>query len=148
KHLRLLDRLVGTRTGQAKIGVPLCLPFFHPPILLPLQSAIISEDYRSSYIRWAVVLLCVVGLCAMPLIDLAKLDLLDTALFLSFLPVFAGILQGQDTIFVLLGAFASFAFLLKSQDIAAGIALGLVTLRPHWAIALAIPLFFTRRKAF
>jgi len=84
----------------------------------------------------------------MPLIDLAKLDLLDTALFLSFLPVFAGILQGQDTIFVLLGAFASFAFLLKSQDIAAGIALGLVTLRPHWAIALAIPLFFTRRKAF
>lgn len=133
---------------QARIGVPVCLPFFHPPVLLPLISAVSNGDYAGSFLRWAVVLSVVLVLCAIPLQKLASCDLLDVLLYLTFFPVFVSILQGQDTAFVLLGVLLCAFFLRDGKDNLAGIALGLTVLRPHLAIAISIPILFARPKAF
>lgn len=133
---------------QAGIGVPVCLPFFHPPVLLPLMSAVSNSDYAGSFLRWAVVLAVVLVLYGIPLQKLAKCDLVDVLLYLAFFPVFVSILQGQDTAFVLLGVLLCALFLRDEKDNLAGIALGLTVLRPHLAIAISIPLLFVRPKAF
>src|SRR5829696_2340569 len=133
---------------QARIGVPVCLPLFHPPVLLPLMSAVSNSDYEGSFLRWAVVLSVVFVLCGIPLQKLANCDLVDVLLYLAFFPVFVCILQGQDTAFVLLGVLLCALFLRDGKDSLAGVALGLTVLRPHLAIAISIPLLFVRPKAF
>src|SRR5215216_7973617 len=42
---------------QSQAGVTLCLPFFHPPVLLPLLSMVSDDDYEASYLRWSAILL-------------------------------------------------------------------------------------------
>src|SRR5262249_15043577 len=39
-------------------GVP-CLPFAHPPVLLPLLASVSNADFVSSYYRWLIVLVVV-----------------------------------------------------------------------------------------
>lgn len=133
---------------QSHIGGSVCLPFFHPPVLLPLLSLVSTENYSASYLRWVGVLLIILITCALPIRKLISCDVLDIVLYLTFFPIFALILQGQDTAFVLLGILMAAVFLRDRNDILAGIALSLVVLRPHLALALAIPLTFCRPKAF
>jgi hypothetical protein len=141
-------RLASQCEIQARVGVPICLPFFHPPVLLPLLSLVSTQDYSASYLRWVVVLALVLIGCGLTIQRLVHCDLLDLALYLTFFPIFVVILQGQDTPFVLLGVLMCALFLRDGRDTLAGIALGLVVLRPHIAIAIAVPLLFSRIKAF
>jgi hypothetical protein len=132
---------------QSQVGIPLCMPFFHPPILLPILSAVSNSDYRSSFYRYAVILLLVSVLCAIVLGYLIR-SWLDAVLYSSFIPLFTSILQGQDTAFILLGILIGLYLLLKDRDSYAGIAFSLTALRPHWAIFLAFGLLLARPKAF
>jgi hypothetical protein len=132
---------------QSQVGVPVCLPFFHPPILLPILSAVSNSDYRASFYRYAGILLLVTFVCAIVLRYLIK-SWLDAFLYASFIPLFASIIQGQDTVFVLLGILIGLYLLLRDHDSYAGIAFSLTALRPHWAIFLAFGLLLARPKAF
>ena len=132
---------------QSQIPVKLCLPFFHPPVLLPLLSLASDDDYQRSYRRWIVGLLIVLVCCAIPLCQLTK-SVVHSLTLIVFLPMLFGFLQGQDSLFVLFGLLC-FAWLLRSgKDVLAGVCLSLTTLRPTLAIALGVPLFFANRRAF
>jgi hypothetical protein len=139
--------LAAAREVQTQVGVPLFMPFFHPPLLLPILSATVDSDYNASYLRWVTILLVVIALCVVPLYFLTG-SWLDSLLYLTFIPVFGGILQGQDTAFVLLGILVGAILLFRGKDSWAGAAVALSTLRPHWAIVLGIGLLVSRPKAF
>lgn len=128
------------------------LPFNHPPLLIPLLALITTDDYYLSYLRWDLILWLLIGLCCWILIKLlvqkgwrlweASLVGLQAILFY---PVFISVLIGQDTAFVLLGALLWMQAIQQENDWLASIGLGLLLLRPHLALALALPTFLIRR---
>src|SRR6185369_15225415 len=59
------------RTQLPIRGEP-CLPFAHPPVLLPLISLVSNDDFVGSYHRWTMVLLCVVLICLFPFYQLSR----------------------------------------------------------------------------
>lgn len=132
---------------QAPLGGRLCMPFFHPPILLPLYSLVSHGNYHQSYLRWTVVLLLALALCAFPLYKITR-SVVSTLALLTFVPVLFNFLHGQDSIFVLIGLLG-FALLLRDgRNTLAGVALSLTTLRPTLAITLGLPLLLVNRRAF
>src|SRR5688572_13229563 len=50
--------------AQCGVEMPLsrtqCMPFAHPPLLLPLQGIVIDSDFQRSYWRWAALLITAV----------------------------------------------------------------------------------------
>jgi Glycosyltransferase family 87 len=127
-------------------GVP-CLPFAHPPVLLPLVSLISSDDFLSSYYRWTAVLVIVVLLCIIPFYKISH-EWQSSVQSLLFLPVVISLALGQDTPFILLAVLLWLWLLLDGKDFWAGLALSLSVIKPHIAILLGFPLLFARPKAF
>ncbi len=136
---------------QCRLQVPIrgepCLPFAHPPVLLPLISLVSNESFDSSYYRWTLLLLVVTAVCIFPLYQISR-DWKGSLQSLLFLPVVIAITLGQDTPFILL-AVLSWAWLLTiKKDVLAGLALSLAVVKPQIALLLAVPLLFSRPKAF
>jgi len=127
-------------------GVP-CLPFAHPPLLLPLVSLISNDDFVSSYHRWTALLLIVVLLCTYPLYKLGN-DWKNSVQSILFMPVVVSLALGQDTPFILLGVLLWLWLLLAGKDFWAGLALSLSVLKPQLAVLFGVPLLFARPKAF
>ena len=127
-------------------GVP-CLPFAHPPVLLPLISLVSNDDFLSSYYRWTAVLLIVVLVCVIPLYRISH-EWQNSIQSILFLPLVISLALGQDTAFVLLGVLLWLWLLIEGQDFLAGLALSLSVVKPQIAILLGIPLLFARPKAF
>lgn len=124
-----------------------CLPFVHPPVLLPVLSLLVTENFVASYWRWVVLLIGVLGFCFVPLYQLTR-EVPATLQALLWQPVVASVWIGQDTVFVFAGILF-WAWLLKmKRDFLAGLAVSVAAIKPHFAIALVIPLLFSRPKAF
>jgi hypothetical protein len=122
------------------------LPFNHTPIFVPLLHLLVNDDYASSYLRWTALLWLGAFLCALVVFGMTG----DVALAFaaaSFYPLFTYIQQAHDTVFLLLGILLGAHLLSARKDLLAGIALSLTTLKPHFAIFLAVPLI-ARPKAF
>lgn len=124
-----------------------CLPFAHPPILLPLISLISTDDFVGSYHRWTIVLLIVALICVLPFYKIAG-DWKAAVQSILFLPVVISLALGQDTAFILLGVLLWIWLLLEGKDFWAGLALSLAVVKPQIAVLLGIPLLFARPKAF
>ena len=127
-------------------GVP-CLPFAHPPVLLPLISLVSTGDFISSYYRWCLLLVVVTALCILPLYYLCGEWKLSVQTILFF-PIVVAITFAQDTPFILLGVLLWAWLLTAKRDLLSGLALSLAVLKPQIAILLALPLLFCRPKAF
>lgn len=127
-------------------GVP-CLPFAHPPILVPLISLISTDDFVGSYYRWTSLLLIVVIVCVIPFYKIAG-DWKTAVQSVLFLPVVISLALAQDTAFVLLGVLLWLWLLLEGKDFWAGLALSLSVVKPQLALLLGVPLLFARPKAF
>ena len=124
-----------------------CLPFAHPPILLPLIALAANSDYVSSYWRWTFITGMILLLALVPLFLLTH-DLPLSVQSILFFPAMFGLWMGQDNAIVLL-AVLLFVLLLKAdKDFLAGLALSLGAVKPQLLLALGIPLLFSRRKAF
>ena len=122
------------------------LPFNHTPVFVPLLHVLVNNDYVSSYLRWTALLWLATFACAFLVFRMTG----DAALTFaagSFYPLFTYIQQAHDTVFLLLGMLLGAHLLSQRKDLLAGIALSLTTLKPHFAIFLAIPLI-ARPKAF
>lgn len=122
------------------------LPFNHTPVFVPLLHVLVNDDYASSYLRWTALLWLAAFGCAFMVFRMTG----DAALAFaagSFYPLFIYIQQAHDTVFLLLGMLLGAHLLSQRKDLLAGIALSLTTLKPHFAIFLAIPLI-ARPKAF
>ncbi|MEI7770217.1 MAG: glycosyltransferase family 87 protein [Chloroflexales bacterium] len=130
------------------------LPFMHPPFLAPLFGLIVSDDYRASYMRWALLLTILVAAAALAVAarfrrggagrGAAAMVALGA---LIFYPSFIGVLKGQDTALIALGVAGCFYALATGQPLAAGLALGLTVIKPQLALSLGLPLMLTNRRA-
>jgi hypothetical protein len=137
------------------LGFPVLLmdvaPFMHPPFIVPVLSAISTQDYQMAFHAWGILLLGIYMLSSWVFSRLFKPSKQTPILFLGsllFFPSFISILNGQDTaILVLGGALWLFGFV-KGDDRLAGLGLALATIRPHIALLLAVPFLFKRRKIF
>jgi hypothetical protein len=127
-------------------GVP-CLPFAHPPVLLPLMSLVSTDNFLSSYYRWTGLLLIVVLICAVPLFKICR-DWKNAIQSILFIPVVVSLALGQDTAFILLSVLLWLWLMLEGKDFWAGLALSLSVVKPQLAILLAVPLVFARPRAF
>lgn len=138
----LETRVVGS-PFPVKGGV---LPFNHTPIFVPVLHLLVNDDYTASYLRWTALLWLVAFACSYLVFRLTG----DVALAFaagSFYPLFTYVQQAHDTVFLLLGVLLCAHLLSLRKDLLAGIALSLTTLKPHFAIFLAVPLI-VRPKAF
>ena len=149
-ELQVQEQLIGR-----SMRVDEMLPFYHPPILVPILQILCTENYLASYWRWVLVMICVLlGTLvisdrllqqAMPGVGNRLLFLLGSA---SFFPVFTSLLKGQDTAFLLLGGVLWLYGLIKKKDKIAGLGLALTIIRPQIAIILAVPFIFKRRMVW
>ncbi len=122
------------------------LPFNHTPVFVPLLHLLVDDNYAASYLRWTSLLWLAAFGCALLIFRMTG----DVALAFaagSFYPLFTYVQQAHDAVFLLLGVLLCAYLLSLRKDFLAGIALSLSTLKPHFAIFLAIPLI-VRPKAF
>jgi hypothetical protein len=122
------------------------MPFNHTPVFIPLLHLLVDDDYAASYLRWTALLWLAAMACALVVFRMTG----DVALAFaagSFYPLFIYVQQAHDTVFLLLGVLLGAHLLSLRKDLLAGIALSLTTLKPHFAIFLAVPLI-VRPKAF
>lgn len=138
------------------VGHPVTPIFYtHLPFIAPLATALVDEDYVDSFKRWAVVLLLLNALNVYLLVNMLGISkftrenfiLLWTGAYL-FDPTFSGLMNGQDTAIVLLGAVIWASGILSQKYVLSGIGLSLTTVRPQIALFLAIPFLFRHRKVF
>lgn len=124
-----------------------CLPYVHPPILLPVLSLLTTENFTASYWRWTLFSIVILLLCIFPLVRLTG-DITASIQAILWQPIIVGVWIGQDNA-LLFAAVVLFMWLIRDKrDFLAGVALSLATIKPHFAIALAIPLLFSNRNAF
>ena len=129
--------------------------YTHLPFIAPLASALVDEDYVASFKRWVVVLLFLNAINVYLLVNMLEIQkftrenlvILCLGAYL-FDPTFSGLMNGQDTAILLLGAAIWVSGLFSKNDTLSGIGLSLTTVRPQVALFLAIPFFFRRRKIF
>jgi hypothetical protein len=76
-----------------------------------------------------------------------KKIILFLALFLFF-PTYVSLLNGQDTAILLVGAGCFYLGIMSEKPWLAGMGLALITIRPHFALVLAVPFLFRHRKVF
>ena len=132
---------------QSKVRSDLCMPFNHPPLLLPLISLVSTEDYAASYRRWSLILSVLLLFCLIPAYLLSRS--VDASLqLILFFPVFLSITQGQDTIFLLFAILCWALLLQMRKDFWAGLVLVLGAVKPHLVLLLGLPLLFSRPRAF
>ena len=129
------------------------LPFMHPPHLLAVQARLTRFSYSGYWLLWSLFSICclLAGLGALGVaLRRAGVPLDTVAAFatagLVFFPFVISVVHGQDTAFVYLGIAGWIAALIAGREFAAGLALSLVTLRPHIAIVLAVPFLFAKRR--
>jgi hypothetical protein len=132
---------------QATIRPDLCMPYAHPPVLLPLFALISNDDYRASYNRWSLLLLIVLAGCVWVAHQISG-SLVSALFAVLFYPVFISITQGNVSPFLLLSVLLWLMLLKEKREFWAGIALSLTVAKPQLALLLALPLFFSNRKAF
>jgi len=157
-HL-LYDIQTELQIQESVIGGPLhvdqLLPFIHPPVLVLILQLICTPDYLASYWRWVLVaFIFYIGsaflmeriLYSLQWTFRSRLLLLIAAI--SFYPVYASLLKGQDTTFLILGGMIWLVGMVRGKDWAAGLGLALTVIRPQIALILAVPFLFNRRKVW
>jgi hypothetical protein len=129
--------------------------FTHPPFIVPLVRLITDKNYVNSLTRWTVILLLLNGLGVFLLIhslspknfQTRDIVILTAGAFL-FWPTFSGLMNGQDSAVLLLGAAAWMLNFLDGKQIAAGLGLCLITIRPQLALMLSVPFLMKYQKVF
>jgi hypothetical protein len=146
-QLEIQRKLLGYALPLSKL-----LPFNHPPLLVPILQLISTQDYMASYWRWVLVMLCFIAATMAvinQLLQALQWDRSSRGMFILcsvfFYPIFVGLLKGQDTAFLLLGAMFWFYGMVKKKNPVAGLGLAMTIIRPQIAIMLAVPFLFNRR---
>jgi hypothetical protein len=126
------------------------LPYNHPPFEALIFVPLAWLPYFKAYLAWNLINLAI--LCAIPLLLRAHIPILNrhSALFwilaeLAFAPIFFTLMQGQDSILLLLIFALVFVALKRNAGFGAGALLALGLFRFHLVLPLAL-VFFLRRK--
>lgn len=156
---KVYDPLLQQQIQEEEVGFPLVhgqvLLYNHLPFLLPILQTLVNMNYVASFYRWVILLIAlyitgiVILIRGLPQVSVDRNSNWLTA-FASFLflPVFFSLMNGQDTAFLFLGIALWMYGLLSGKELFAGLGLSLATVRPHFALFLAIPMLFRYRKIF
>ena len=120
-----------------------------------MQWLVALAQYRIAYLLWAGIsaiisllnawlvwrLACRAGWAALPAALFAAQSFL-------FYPLFVSINKGQDTVFALIGLTVLLLGLQEGRERTSGLGLALLTLRPQFALPLAVPFLFRQRKTW
>ena len=127
------------------------LPYIHPPFEALIFVPLTRLSYRGAFLLWD--LLNVLALFKVALILRRHLELLLRApvwklvlSFLAFFPVFICLLQGQDSVLLLLFCALAYGALKKERDVLAGCWLAMAALKPQVALPLLLLLVLWRRQ--
>jgi hypothetical protein len=131
------------------------LLYNHLPFLIPVLELLVSKNYPASFGRWALLMLALCAASAGVEAQILEMRgfkranvLLIVAGTLTFFPLFVSLLNGQDTAILFLGMVLWLAGLLLERDALAGLGLALTVVRPNFALFLAVPFLFRRRRVF
>jgi Glycosyltransferase family 87 len=126
------------------------LPYNHPPFEALLFAPLARLPYMAAFLCWD--LLNVVVLAVLPLILRPHIALLQQAsafwfvlVSLAFFPLWMTLVQGQDTILLLLLLTLAYVALKRNADVIAGCWLGLGTFRFHLVLPVMLVLLLSRR---
>ena len=126
---------------------PGCMPFAHPPLLLPLMAlSAVDSLYVARSVYGSFIWLLFVA-CLWPLKRLTG-SWVKSAALLAFMPVLQALQSTQSTALVLFSILMWAVLLQDKRDFWAGLILSLALVKPHIAVALAVPLALVRWKAF
>src|SRR4029077_20601165 len=127
------------------------LPCNHPPFEAVLFAPLAGLSYTAAYTAWDLLNLAI--LAALPFLLRSYVPLLQrypTILWwlamLAFFPVFAALLQGQDSILLLLIFSLTYIAFRKNQEFAVGCWLGLGLFRFHLVLPLMLILLLHRKR--
>ncbi len=142
---RLQDEIVGKSD--------VTLMFYHPPYEALLFVPLSYFSYRTAYFAYgvlnALLLAITIWMVRGRLSHLSELwKPLPIAIFLCFFPIGIALMQGQDSILLLLLYTASFLALGQRNDMRAGVFLGLALMKFQIAIPVALLFFLWRRWKF
>lgn len=129
-----------------RIG-PGFLPFGNPPVVAWLAAPLTLLPFVVAYWIWALLLLCLLLLgwwLAAPARDGWERAAQLTAL-LGFFPVAFALLIGQSTLLVAFGMALSWWLLRGRREVAAGLALALIVVKPQDAFLVPLALLVARR---
>ncbi len=128
------------------------LPYNHPPFEALLFVPLVHLNYWPAYLIWTTLNLIMLVACAALLRRFATIrDLSPLLLGLActaFFPVAVGLIQGQDTILLLLLLALGLTCWESGADAAAGAWLGLGLFRPHMVLPLVLLLAAKRARVF
>jgi hypothetical protein len=124
-----------------------CLVFAHPPLILPLVSAVSTPNYQASYARWSI-LLVLVGAACFWLLRTISGNTRNAFFCLMFYPVYISVAMGQPTVFVLLATLLWLKLANAQHEFLSGLALSLTLFKPQIGLALGLPLLYARPRAF
>jgi hypothetical protein len=126
------------------------LPYIHPPFEVLVFFVLIYLSFLAACIVWMTVKILILASIPfllrshVPADQLLPLPLLEL-LCLAFFPVATDLMQGQDSILVLLCVTLCWMALQRKRDFRAGLFLGLGLVRFHLVIPLSL-IFLLRRK--
>jgi hypothetical protein len=142
------EEIVGFEIADSNV-----MPHNHIPLINPILAflaGVVGGRYLLGLCIWAIVLLLVYIPTVRALLrvrpDLVDVNFVNMLAFLLFFPLFVSLMNGQDTVLLVLGAVLLVSAVLKHQDWTAGLGLALMTVRPQIALMMAIPFIFTHRR--
>ena len=148
---RLYDLSLQTQVRDSLFRNPNPLVFEHPPFEASLLSPLAALPYRDAYMIWGFVnvivwLLLMIAMRShfpWPADELAYF-----ALWLLFAPLGEALFQGQSSLLVLALFSIAFVQLDRSNEFAAGLALGLALIKLQFALPFALIMLFRLRVRF
>ena len=147
---RLYDYDFQHEIQEKTVGGDLILPFLHPPHEAALFVPFSFLSYRAAYTLFA---LLNVGLLVLsyrllgPTIHASVHEWLPLAMFATFLPVAATLLEGQDSI-IFLTLLSLATLYLDRNDLLAGVLVGLCSFRFQLALPIVFLFFLWKRWRF
>lgn len=131
------------------------LLYNHVPFLVPVIALVSGEQYVLSFLLWLLILLIVFNMAISVLVSLLRREnwvapdrKITWVGMLLFYPLFISLMNGQDTGFAVLGASLWLFGLLTKRYQLAGLGLSLLIVRPHLALAIALPFIFRLKRVF
>lgn len=129
------------------------LPYNHPPFEALLFVPLVRFSYLTAYGIWFGVNVCLLLIMAFVLrkyfVNLGKVPVyLWILACFAFYPIFAALMQGQDSILVLFCYGMAYAAFRKESEFRAGCWLGLGLCKFHLIIPFVFPLLLLWRKRF
>ncbi len=142
------EEIVGFEVADSNVMPHNHIPLLNP--LLALLAAVTGGRYLLAMCIWALVLLLVYIPAVWTLLwvrpDRMDANPVNLLALMLFFPLFVSLMNGQDTVLLVLGAVLLVGGVTWKRDWLAGWGLALMSVRPQIALMMALPFLFTNRR--